>query len=394
MRSIQADVIVTNTGNPLINGIVSFDENTGLIISVDSDPGKVPGTIEKVSGVIVPGYINAHCHLELSHLSAFIPSGTGLIDFISRVIQLRSFPQEEIQNAIIRADHEMYQNGIVAVGDISNTTDTLEVKKSSEIIYHTFVEAFDLLQPELTSQHFDTYHKVFLEFKNKSSDPVSMSPHAPYSVSEKMFKQINEINPADCPVSIHNQEHKDEDDLFRDTKGAFIDFYDSIGLSLDHFHPKHNSSLSYTLSFMRPSQHTLLVHNTMSTSADIRMAMSWSPYVFWTTCPNANLYIENQLPKYQRFLSQDVKMCIGTDSRASNWQLSIFEEMKTIKKYQSVVPDLDIVRWATINGAEALGMDHLGRIATDLRPGLNHIDVEVRDGVFDLSTALRSTRLV
>jgi cytosine/adenosine deaminase-related metal-dependent hydrolase len=102
--------------------------------------------IEKRKGVLVPGYINAHCHLELSHLKGVIPSGTGLIEYIKAVIRLRDFPQEEIDNAISKADQEMSTNGIVAVGDISNIIDSLKKKLHSPIRYKTFVEAFDLFQ--------------------------------------------------------------------------------------------------------------------------------------------------------------------------------------------------------------------------------------------------------
>jgi cytosine/adenosine deaminase-related metal-dependent hydrolase len=83
------------------------------------------------------------------------------------------------------------------------------------------------------------------------------------------------------------------------------------------------------------------------------------------------LYIENRLPNYQYFLDTGAKMTIGTDSLTSNWQLSILEEMKTIARFQSYVPFQTLLRWATINGAEALGFDdQLGSIEVGKKPGL------------------------
>ena len=118
----------------------------------------------------------------------------------------------------------------------------------------------------------------------------------------------------------------------------------------------------------------------MSTPEDILKIEAWNNEVYWVTCPNANLYIENRLPHYQYWLDLKCKMCIGTDSLASNWQLSVLEEIKTIQRYQSYVPFAELIRWATIHGAEALGFDDaLGSIEIGKTPGLVHIypfDVE------------------
>jgi cytosine/adenosine deaminase-related metal-dependent hydrolase len=197
-----------------------------------------------------------------------------------------------------------------------------------------------------------------------------MVPHAPYSVSKDLFKMLDEVNSEGSTVSIHNQEVAAEDQLFRYSNGRFIDFYEFMNLKTESIPLTGMSSLHYALSNMNPAMNTLLVHNTMCEAEDIEAALNWSPNIYWVTCPNANLYIENKLPDYRMMLSKEVKMCIGTDSLSSNWQLSIFEEMKTIKKYQSTINDLDLIRWATVNGAEALGYNDLGRIEKGLTLGL------------------------
>ena len=93
--------------------------------------------------------------------------------------------------------------------------------------------------------------------------------------------------------------------------------------------------------------------------------------MFWATCPNANLYIENKLPNYQHFLETQATVCVGTDSLTSNWQLSILDEIKTILKLQSYLTFDTVLEWATINGAKALGFDHeLGSIEIGKTPGL------------------------
>jgi cytosine/adenosine deaminase-related metal-dependent hydrolase len=122
---------------------------------------------------------------------------------------------------------------------------------------------------------------------------------------------------------------------------------------------------------MDPNQRTLFVHNTLTSREDIAAAHTWSDKVYWATCPNANLFIENKLPDYQFFIDADARMTIGTDSLSSNWQLSILEEMKTISRYQSYVPFDTLLQWATLNGARALGMeDELGSLEAGKAPGV------------------------
>jgi len=132
----------------------------------------------------------------------------------------------------------------------------------------------------------------------------------------------------------------------------------------------------------------------MTTAEDISIAQDRLPKCYWVTCPNANLYIENKLPDYQSFVDNGARVCIGTDSLSSNWQLSIFEEMKVIKKYQSRIDDLEIIKWATYNGAEALGYDDLGSLKMGVSPGINLIDVDVKEDGFDLSKARSSHKII
>ncbi|MFN0214191.1 MAG: amidohydrolase family protein, partial [Saprospiraceae bacterium] len=122
---------------------------------------------------------------------------------------------------------------------------------------------------------------------------------------------------------------------------------------------------------MNPAVRSIFVHNTLTSKANIEAAHAWSPNVFWATCPNANLYIENRLPDYKAFIQTNARVTIGTDSLTSNWQLSILEEMKTIARYQSYVPFDTLLRWATLNGAQALGFDDtLGSLEVGKTPGI------------------------
>ena len=201
----------------------------------------------------------------------------------------------------------------------------------------------------------------------------SCVPHAPYSVSEKLFSLINEANKGDVKtISIHNQETPPENELFLHGSGVFVDFYVQFGISLNSFQPNGRPSIHYALEQMDSIHRTLFVHNTLTTANDIKFAQNWNPNVFWASCPNANLYIENNLPNYNVFIDAGAKVCLGTDSLTSNWQLSILSEMQAIAKYQSYVSDEMLLTWATLNGALALGFDdELGSFEVGKKPGIN-----------------------
>jgi cytosine/adenosine deaminase-related metal-dependent hydrolase len=372
MRKFTADYIYPVSANPVKEGVVITDDQ-GKILSIDKRAAHDPASLESYKGVIVPGFVNTHCHLELSHMKSRVDTGTGLLPFLQSVVKFRDIPLEEIMEAIERADREMSEGGIVAVGDISNMAHTNAQKAKSDIRYYTFVEMFDFMQDGMAQQTFEQYHSVYNEMSDQNGNKKSCVPHAPYTVSETLFEKIKQANPKqDCTVSIHNQETAHEDAFFRSKTGGFIDFYKGFGFSLDHFRASGKTSIHYAMQHMNPACRTLFVHNTMTTAEDIQAAHSWSDRVYWATCANANLYIENRLPYYKHFMDHNARMTIGTDSLTSNWQLSVLEEIKTIARYQSYVPFQELLRWATLNGAEALGYEHeLGSLEAGKTPGIN-----------------------
>jgi len=386
MHKITADYIFPVSSKPIKNGVVVVDDD-GEILALDKREDHDPASLEIHNGVIVPGFINTHCHLELSHMKGVAPTGTGLIPFISTVVKHRDVPQEQVDEAIEKADQEMWDAGIVAVGDISNKTDTAATKAKSPIRYYTFVEMFDFLTNDMAQKTFDGYWEVYKNQSGEGNNRKSAVPHAPYTVSPKLFELINQANgtPASnggqhSTVSIHNQETPHEDQFFLTKEGALVDFYTGFGIDLSSFQANGKRAIYYAMQHMDPSQRTLFVHNTMTTNEDVKAAHDWGGgNVFWATCANANLYIENRMPDYRRFIGNGAKMTIGTDSLTSNWQLSVLDEMKTIARFQSYLDFETLLKWATLNGAEALGFaDDLGSIEVGKTPGLNLLSLDGR----------------
>ncbi|HNE51125.1 MAG: amidohydrolase family protein [Chitinophagales bacterium] len=390
IHKFSASKIFPVITSPLENAVVITDEN-GKIQAIDAVENHDIATIQFFDGIIVPGFINSHCHLELSHLQGVAQTGTGLIDFITQVIQNRNHPQEIIQAAIEREENNMLANGIVAVGDISNTSDTFFQKQKERLFYYTFAEYFDMFQKERTASTIAQYDTVFHKLITTEKNKISKVPHAPYSVSEQLFSYLME-QPYGQTISIHNQETIAENELFLYKTGGFIEFYRQFNLQTTAIPQLQQTSIHYALKFLQKANKNLFVHNTLSTKEDIETAHQQlgKENVFWATCPNANLYIENRLPNYKKYIETEAQVCIGTDSLTSNWQLHILEEMKSILKYQSYLDFETVLTWATLNGAKALGFDTvLGSIEVHKTPGLVLIDKIENGKLTHLSSSKR-----
>lgn len=370
IRKIKADKLYPIISSPIEDGVIVID-GEGKILEISTSENYDSADLETYEGVITPGFINTHCHLELSHMKGLVDTGTGLLPFIDNVVSRRdSITQEMIQTAIVEAENEMIRNGIVAVGDISNKIDTASQKAKENLYYYTFVECFDFMQEHKAEEIFNAYREVFNTFKSSDKLKKSMTHHAPYSVSKKMYDLISSVSSADILHSIHNQETQTENDLFLTGNSEFTPLLKKVGIDFT-VAPLGKTSIHQLLNNISSDKRVLLVHNTLSTVEDILAAQAHFKNIFWATCPNANLYIENRLPNYKNFMDTNAKMTIGTDSLTSNWQLSILEEMKTIQRFQSYVSTDNLLRWATINGAEALGWDTiLGSLEKGKSPGL------------------------
>jgi cytosine/adenosine deaminase-related metal-dependent hydrolase len=328
-------------------------------------------------GILSPGFINCHCHLELSHLKNVIPPHTGLIEFLCSVVTKRGFDPEIIQAEIARADAEMYANGIVAVGDIGNTADTATVKSKSGIRWQNFVEVLSFTDAK-AAENFDHYRSVAQQMQqalNAASleHRTSLVPHAPYTISPETFRMINEAT-AGQVISIHNQEHPAEDELYRTGGGAYLKLFSIFDLHASPFPVTGMSSIRSVLPYFNKEQTIFLVHNTFMPEEDIIWANAYASEnglkLIYCLCINANLYIENQTPPVDLFLKHNCTVVLGTDSYSSNWQLSIAKEMASLKLHKGL-EDEQVLRFATMNGAKALKWDDvLGSFEKGKEPGV------------------------
>ena len=369
-------------GSKLFTGYEFLDEDNVLIVEENNTvqdivPAAEAGdNVEQVNGIILPGMINCHCHIELSHMKNIIPPGTGLVDFLLAVVQNRNMDVEQIQTHIDAAEKEMYRNGIAGVADICNTTHAIETKKNSRIRWHNLIEVINMHDANVEKQ-LAHYTDILQTYQQLESNSV-VTPHAPYTVSPKTFEAINAATAGQI-ISIHNEETLAENELFQTGKGDFLKLYAHFGMNQSPFAISGTTSLQTYLPHFTNGQTILLVHNTFITEADILFAQqhaaAYGLHIVYCLCPNANVYIENTLPLVDLLLKHNCPIILGTDSYSSNWQLNMASEIKTLLQHFPQLPLATILQWATINGAKALGwQNELGSFEKGKQSGVVVLD--------------------
>ncbi|HBQ84163.1 MAG: hypothetical protein A2X03_12780 [Bacteroidetes bacterium GWA2_40_15] len=368
MKQYSAQYIFTNSGQPLKRGIVTTD-NEGVIITVE-DTGGLPverHSVEFYNGIIIPGFINSHCHLELSHLRGKTERGKGLGSFIEKVRSSRDTGTDSILSHSEKADNEMYREGIVLCADICNTSSSFGLKAASRIRYINLLEVFGI-DPAKARKRIDEIMKV-ADSCSKMDLPYYIVPHAVYSTSLPLFRLIREIGSGNKVTSVHFMENEGEREFLNDNSGPIAASYLKSGLmpSVPETVVSHSDAI---LNEMTLSGNLILVHNTFSDRETIERVIKRGN-TFWCLCPGSNLFIEDKLPPVYMLREAGCDIVIGTDSLASRENLSIMGELKTLQDNFPLVSLYELIVWATINGARALGETaYYGSIEPGKKPGL------------------------
>lgn len=369
-RRLRADKIFD--GEELKEGQVLLLQDDGTIEAIIPDDGN---EAEPYNGILCPGFINSHCHLELSHLKNKVPPGEGMVQFLIDVVKARRHFHEDKMLPMEKAERHMWESGISGVADICNTSDTLQIKNASPVRWYNLVEVINFYDSVLETQ-LPGFVAVLNEFENAGM-AAALSPHAPYSISAATYSAINERT-AGKIISIHNQESQAENDLFLSGNSDFIRLYTEFGDGRSPFPVTGKSSLQTWLPNFTNGQTILLVHNNFISEADLQFAALHAErnglQLVFCLCPNANLFIERKMPPVELLMKNNCRIVVGTDSYSSNSDLSIAEEMKTIRKHLPSIALETILKWATANGADALRWNDLGRFKKGTQPGVILLD--------------------
>jgi cytosine/adenosine deaminase-related metal-dependent hydrolase len=365
MRIISADILYPIHQNPIKDGSLIFDQEGRIIEVLDY---KHPDA-KHYNGIVCPGFVNVHCHLELSFAYQQIMEKTGIDGFIGELeMAKRNFTPDIKLEAIAWADQQMRRNGIVAVGDIMNTPLSLETKSSSAIQYHNFIETYgsDTTVAESRFQHAQ-------ELLFHAGPKASIVPHAPYSMSEELFEAIHQNQKS--IQSIHYAESTDEYLYFEKAEGKIYDRLKKWGVKIPSFIPSGKSPIQSIQKWLHKKLEILFIHNTFITQEDIDFILDHFEKPFFGLCPNANLFIEDKLPNITQLINNEVNICLGTDSLASNHELSILSEIKTLQHAFPALETEDLLKWGTLNGANALGLSEtLGSFEKGKKPGILQIN--------------------
>ena len=395
MKRFAANYIFPITSAPIKNGYVEVEDD-GTIIKIGTLEKEMPST-QFYNGIIVPGFINAHCHIELSHLKGKFRKGSGMAGFIDQINELRESAPEHVRKARIKEEMDsLWEQGVSAMADISNCDESFNIKRESPLYTRTFIEVFGT-EPEDASNVIEGAEKI-LSIADEAGIDASITPHSPYTMSPELLTMAAEKGLERGFISYHNQESSQEEDMISKGCGELYENYVRRGLStpvptgkpaLFHF--------AQRLEKVHPApfkEHILLIHNTVTAKDSIEMAKDKFKNVTFVTCPLSNIFIHERLAPLDLFMKEGVRIALGTDSLSSNDILSIVQEIKCIQKHFPSIELGTILEWATINGAQALSKsDTLGSIEEGKRPGIVLID-NVDSSAMKLTENSKSTRLI
>ena len=376
---------------PIRNGFVELsDEGTVLRTGVSEDPSREAVFLE---GAVAPGLVNAHCHVELSYLKGRFRKGTGMAGFIDQINAMRdTAPREERLACLAREMDSLWEQGVVAMADISNCDESFAVKRTHPMYTRTFLEVFGT-EPEDCAGVMEGVRALQQKALALGLD-AAPTPHACYTMSPQLLKAASAAALESGYLSYHSEETPEEEAMIREGRGAMWENRKAAGMSVPPV--TGTSSLQYFLDLLlsvRPApvrEHVLLVHECCLDSAGIDALKASVPGAYVAVCPLSNLFIHNLLPPIPLMREAGLRICVGTDSLSSNDLLSPVAELYCLQQHFPEEPLGELLTWASRNGADFLGQASLGTLEAGKKPGLVLID-HLEDG--RLTAASRSRRI-
>lgn len=341
------------TGDTLVREpLVAVDED-GVLVEPDGSPATA------VEGILLPGLVNAHTHLELGPIRF---ERGHLVDWV-RALRAQSAPNAPQASAGVL---QVIQGGAAAVGEVSNT---------------------GLSRPAITAARLAavTWHEV-LGIDADTLPPVERpTPHGPHSTSPALIRACAAPG---APWSIHFDEDPDEAAFLRG-EGPWVDFIRGLGRDLGRFPFPGLSPAAWLEELGVLGPRALLVHATCTRGPDLdRVAASGARVCL---CVRSNRAITGRLPDVYGMVARGIPLAVGTDSLASVPDLDLFAEGAALTR---AFPDVPAEVWLgalTAGGADALGLP-MGRLRLGTAPGLLRVAVSGDDPLGALFDGTRRPR--
>jgi cytosine/adenosine deaminase-related metal-dependent hydrolase len=368
MEILTASWVLPVASPPLRGGRVAVESGRVAWVGRGGDPGEPEGRLRDLgAGILVPGLVNAHCHLELSHLAGLLPGSVGFVPWVESVVASRGrFGEEDVRPAIASAIRFLEERGTVAVGDISNALGHLDLLSTSRLSAVVYLEllAWDPAKAEAVLA-FAEERLLAAEASLRPGLEVRLAAHAPHSVSPALFGLLVERG---GPAALHLAESPDEAEFLAGRGGAWPAFLERRGLGHVAFAPPGLSPVRYADRLGALHPRLVAAHGVQVDAGDREVLASRGVHV--VVCPRSNLHLGVGAADVPALLASGVRLALGTDSLASAGTLDVLDDAVLLRRQ---FPDLDpaaLVRMATLGGAEALGFDDLGASAPGKRAAL------------------------
>ena len=398
VRVFHADHVLPGDAPPIADGALVLDGDGGVVaVGAASEvlPRHAGVNVERVRGVVFPGLVNAHTHIELSALRGRVPGGHGFVSWVDRLITTRTevLPEEE-DDATIGAVDELVKTATVAVGDVSNTltpVGTLARRGIGGCVFHevlgmnraVVLGRIEGLRAEV-EQRVPAWPGSDLSYAPAPHTLYTLHPDAARAVLESAANR-------GLRTSLHLAEHAAERRAVEHGDGPVPEWFAERFKQTPEWPKRPLFDLAEEVGALRPG--VILVHLADARPEELaRVAASGASAVL---CPRSNLYIEGRLPPLLAVRAAGIEAALGTDSLASNTSLDVLAEARALADRFPNVPKWELVKMATWNGARALGRDDLGRLAPGARPGVYCVEGDVAgDPAAFLLANLRAPRRV
>lgn len=316
-------------------------------------------------GVLLPGLVNAHCHLELSYLRGKAPAGEGFVPWVESVVMARgTVPEAEMEAAAEAAIADLPRHGTVAVADVSNTLGpvaALRVSGLRALVLHELLGWDPAAAPAIVES-------ALARVAALDGDPrvtIRLAAHAPHSVSPQLLALLVERG---GPAGIHLAESPDEVAFLREGDGTWGAFLERRGLAHVAFDPPGVSPVAYADAAGALHPGLIAAHCVQAGAADRALLARRGVHV--VLCPRSNENLGVGVPPLPQLLEAGVNVCVGTDSLASVDSVDVLDDVAALHRAFPQVSARTLLRMATWNGARALGLDDLGAIAPGMADAL------------------------
>ncbi|NOY30281.1 MAG: amidohydrolase family protein [Planctomycetes bacterium] len=348
--SLQARWVLPIERPPIAGGVVSI---AGGIISAVGDRPSGDGPLYDLGNVVLmPALVNTHTHLEFSQLDKPLGRpGMPLPEWIRLVIANRQGAKQNRDDDILSGLHESLRHGVTTIGDITSKAASRPVPQPAPQLI-SFQEAIGFSAARVDSALTDIRQRI-----KSSHPPAALSPHAPYTVHPKLLERLVDLAcKQQMPIAMHLAESPEELELLASASGPFRELLLERSMWDDRAIPLGTKPIDYLKSLARAPR-SLAIHGNYFSAEEIEFLAARRERMSVVYCPRTHAYFEHSLYPLEQMLAAGVRVALGTDSRASNPDLNLLNEMRFVANRYSGIPSSRILAMGTLAGAQALGLE-------------------------------------